>query len=262
MPISLPVPVRRISQPEFADLSFEVMRHVFAIHNEIGRFFDEKIYKRELANRLPGVQLEIPIDLTFRSFQKRYFIDVLVNGAGIFEFKAVDSLAGRHRAQLLNYLLLCDLFHGKLINVRPEDIQHEFVNTHWLHSARTCFDVDSTRWNASLPGSGQLHDFLTAFLHDLGTGLALELYDEAVEGCFGGIDRMEADVGVEIGGRQVGQQRFRLITSDVAVKITGLDGPLGPFEVHARRLLAHVNLRAIAWVNINMKKVTLVTLER
>ena len=45
MPISLGIPVRRISQDEFSELSFEVMREVFAIHNEIGRFFDEKIYK-------------------------------------------------------------------------------------------------------------------------------------------------------------------------------------------------------------------------
>jgi len=41
MPIALRVPVRRLSQREFGEIAFEVMRHVFAIHNEIGRFFDE-----------------------------------------------------------------------------------------------------------------------------------------------------------------------------------------------------------------------------
>jgi hypothetical protein len=30
MPISLGVPIRRISQLEFGELAFEVMRHVFA----------------------------------------------------------------------------------------------------------------------------------------------------------------------------------------------------------------------------------------
>jgi hypothetical protein len=57
MAVTLPIPIRRLSQSEFGELAFDVMRHVFAIHNEIGRFFDEKIYKRELARRLPRVRL-------------------------------------------------------------------------------------------------------------------------------------------------------------------------------------------------------------
>ena len=43
-------PVRRLSQDEFGELSYAVMAHVFEIHNEFGRFFDERIYKRELAS--------------------------------------------------------------------------------------------------------------------------------------------------------------------------------------------------------------------
>jgi hypothetical protein len=45
---------------------------------EMGRFFDEKIYKQELAHRLPDVHLEVPIDVAFESFQKRYWLDLLV----------------------------------------------------------------------------------------------------------------------------------------------------------------------------------------
>src|SRR5438046_2438687 len=108
MPISSLVPIRRMSQREFGDLSFEVMRHVFAIHNEIGRCFDERIYKCELANRLPGVHLEMPVEVRFESFKTLYFLDVLVGNGGLFEFKAADSFSPRHRAQLLQYLLLCD----------------------------------------------------------------------------------------------------------------------------------------------------------
>jgi hypothetical protein len=43
MPVLLRQPIRRLSQAEFGELSFEVMHHVFAIHNEVGRFFDERI---------------------------------------------------------------------------------------------------------------------------------------------------------------------------------------------------------------------------
>ena len=57
MPIKTRIPIRRISQLEFSEVAFEVMRHVFAIHNEVGRFFDEKIYKREL-ERAPEADRE------------------------------------------------------------------------------------------------------------------------------------------------------------------------------------------------------------
>ena len=262
MPISLRVPIRRLSQLEFGELAFDVMRHVFAIHNEIGRLFDENIYKRELAQRLPGVRLEEPIDITFDSFQKRYFIDVLVGDGGLFEFKAVEVLSRRHRAQLLHYLLLCDVGHGKLINVRPGDVQHEFVNSNWARADRSKFTVRSADWNAHLPGVTELRDLLTAMLHDLGSGLGTALYEEALTHFFGGIAKVEADVRVKVDGRDVGHQRCRLIAPGVALKITGFNGTLDAFEVHARRLLAHIDLRAIAWVNINMKEVTFTTLQR
>src|SRR6266516_5481559 len=71
MPISIPIPLRRLSQQEFGDIAYETMHHVFDIHHELGRFFDERIYKNELARRLPGVRLEVPIDLSFGSFGKR-----------------------------------------------------------------------------------------------------------------------------------------------------------------------------------------------
>lgn len=64
MPITTRIPLRRLTQEEFSEVAYEVMRHVFDIHNELGRFFDEKIYKRELAHRLPGVLLEEMINIT------------------------------------------------------------------------------------------------------------------------------------------------------------------------------------------------------
>ncbi|MBI2479004.1 MAG: GxxExxY protein, partial [Planctomycetia bacterium] len=174
------------------------MRHIFSIHNEIGRFFDEKIYKQELARRMAGVRLEEPIEVTFRTFRKPYFLDVLVADGGIFELKAVEALAGRHRAQLLNYLLLCDLAHGKLINVRPDVVEHEFVNTNWRYADRLKFAVAHERWNASIPGAAMLCEFLTAFLHDVGAGLEIAIYEEAAMHCFGGWEQIERDVRVQI----------------------------------------------------------------
>ncbi len=132
MPITTRIPLRRLNQSEFGDIAYEVMRHVFAIHNELGRFFDEKIYKAELAQRMSD----------------------------------------------------------------------------------------------------------------------------------GGSQQVEVDVPVAIDNHQLGQQRMRVIAPGVAFKITGLDHSLDDFETHARRLLEHVDLQAIAWVNINMKQVTFTTLTK
>ena len=87
MPIIPSLPTTRISQNEFKELASEVMRHVFDIHNEFGRLFDEQIYKRELAQRLPGVVLEAAVTVSHRSFAKTYYLDVLVNG--VFETPVV-----------------------------------------------------------------------------------------------------------------------------------------------------------------------------
>ena len=107
-----------------------------------------------------------------------------------------------------------------------------------------------------------MHDYLTGLLREIGSGLEIAMYEEAVVDHFGGPERVQVDVPVCIRGRQVGQQPMRLIAPGVALKITGFDHSLDEFETHARRLLAHVDIRAIAWVNINMKQVTYTTLTR
>jgi GxxExxY protein len=235
------------------------MRHIFAIHQGISRFFNEKIYKNELAHRLPAVRLEVPVDIAFDSFRKRYFLDVLVGDGGIFELKAVEALSARHRAQLLQYLLLCDVGHGKVVNVRSKDVQHGFVNTQWRHANRTRFDVQTAGWNAAVPGVGRFQEALVALLRDLGAGLGIALYEEAILHLVAGTI---GDVTVSVDGHAVGHQRVRLLTPGVAFKITGLNGALEPFEEHARLLLAHLDLHAIAWANVTMREVRFATLEK
>ena len=51
MPISSKHPIRRLSQQEFGDIAYEVMRHVFAVHQDLGRLFSEEIYQVEIAPR-------------------------------------------------------------------------------------------------------------------------------------------------------------------------------------------------------------------
>ncbi len=141
------------------------------IHNEIGRFFEEKIYKHSaLAHRMPGVRLEDPSKSHSARSARRFSSTSSSAMATVFEFKAVDAFSGRHRAQLIQYMMLADVAHGKLINVRPEVVDHEFVNTQWKHAEQIAFKIDTSRWNSTLPGMVQFQDFLTGLMRDLGAG--------------------------------------------------------------------------------------------
>ena len=94
------------------------MRHAFNVRRKLGRLFHEKIYHREIAFRIPDARCEVAVDVRFGDFCKTYYLDLLVAGGAIFELKAVEALAERHRRQLMHYLFLADLPHGKLVNLR------------------------------------------------------------------------------------------------------------------------------------------------
>jgi len=261
MPITPLHPVRRLSQAQFAELSYEVMRCVFEIHNEFGSFFDEKIYKRELASRFARVEIEFPIVVTHRTFSKTYYLDALIADGGPFEFKAVDQLGPTHRGQLYNYLLLLDLAHGKLVNLRQESVQHEFVNALLRPGERRQFEVSTDRWDRSIPGQDALVEWVVSMLQDWGTGLELRLYQAAVTYFLGGPDKVLRDVAVQGSRQKLGSQTMRLLAPGVAFKVTAFDQDLGRFETHARRMLGHTDLRAIVWINIGLHQVTFVTMQ-
>jgi GxxExxY protein len=59
--------------------------------------------------------------------------------------KVASALHERHRQQLIQYLMLTDLHHGKLINFGGEKVEHEFVNCHETTEHRRSFQVDLSR---------------------------------------------------------------------------------------------------------------------
>lgn len=237
------------------------MRHAFDIHRELGRFFDEGVYQGELTHRC-GARIEVPIEINFEGFRKVYFIDLVVEGGAIFEIKTAEGLHDRHRAQLLNYLLLLDFAHGKLINFRLEAVQHEFVNTTLLRCDRTTFDVDDRQWLACDPNT-DLKRFLVGMLREVGTGLDLKLYEEAVIHCLGGPNIAARMVDVVVDGRQAGRHETICTESGVAVKLTSLKADrMAAYEDHYRRLLNHANIEALHWVNLERSRVRFRTLRR
>ena len=263
MPILCSVPIPRLNQKQFGEISFRVMEHVFAIHRDFGRLFDERIYKRELARRLPGVRLETQVDVTHRTFTKRYFLDVLTAEGALFEFKATEGLTPRHRAQLLNYLLLLDLAHSKLVNLRPGEVQHEFINAAMTTAERRRFAIHRNDFDVQTPGAVALEAILIPLLEDFGTGLDLNFYEEAVTHLLGGETKVERDVEVvSDDGTTLGTQRLRLCAPEAAFRLTTFAAPPPSFADHCRRLLRHLPLEAVQWMNIANHVITLTTVSR
>jgi GxxExxY protein len=237
MPVIIRTPVRRLSQAEFGEIAYSVMECVFQIHREMGRFFDEKIYKRELAHRHASVQLEVAIEITHATFRKLQYIDVLVESGAPFEFKAVEVFVSRHSAQLLHYMFLTELDHGKLVNVGRDSVEHQFINTTIRREDRVRFDVAVERWSDRPPGAARFREVLTALLRDWGAGLDLQLYEEALVHLLGGEAQVLADVEVRTPEHKLGHQKMRLAAPRVAFVLTALPEASTEYESHARRLL-------------------------
>ncbi len=120
MPISTPIPLRFYSQSEFGQVAYEVLHHAFEVHGLMGRNFDETIYRSTLKRILEGRAIEeMEICLTHRGFRKELYFDLVVDQGCPFELKAVSSLSDAHQSQLIQYLMLTGLSHGKLSTSEP-----------------------------------------------------------------------------------------------------------------------------------------------
>ncbi len=262
MPIEVQSECRRVSKEEFARVAYEAMGVFFDVHRDMGRLFAEQIYKREVAQRHGRIELEVPIDVTFDGFHKRYWIDMLVCGCTIFEVKVGRALAADHRAQLMNYLLLAGLSRGKLVNVRPASIEHEFVNALASVSDRTSFEVDDRNWLPASDRDAFWKEWLTGAIRDWGVDLEVSLYTEAIVHVLGGLENVERQIEVVMGERVIGPQNVLLTGPSTMLRVTAFRREPSLFEDHLRRFLKHTRLDAIQWVNVTRRQLTFRTLRR
>jgi GxxExxY protein len=246
---------------EFSARTYEVMGHAFDVQREMGRLFQEAVYQRELAFRIPDARSEVPVEVRCEEFCKTYYLDLLVGGGAVFELKAVQSLTESHRRQLLHYLFLTDLPHGKLINLRPERVQHEFVNNALTRSDRTSFDVDDCDWQDL--GTTRLKDRMVAVLRDWGAGLDTGLYEEVASHLCGQPPGEQANVEIRLAGRSLGLQAVRLAAPRIALRITALSPDGQPeYRAHLCRFLDHTDLDAVQWMNVTRHVVQFRTIEK
>ena len=261
MPIQCDGDFTRPTQRDFGAISYEVMKTVYEIHNELGRFFEEAVYKRELARRLSGVELEVPVIVSHADFSKIFRLDVLVDRCGLFEFKAVDAISPKHRGQVYNYLLLSDLPHGKVVNVRSEKVSKEFVNCRYRLQDLRSPDIDVERFDFNISGASFLYEHLVALIRDWGCGLDLTLYEEAITHFLGGDEEILLPMSVYGRHGHIHDQKVPQIAPGVSLRITAFPDRLAAFETHAQRLITHTSLSAIHWANITNKAVRFATIQ-
>ncbi len=250
MPISTSVPLRHYCQEEFGAVAYEVVQHAFRIHDELGRMFHESIYRSTLRQILDSRAIqEFEICLTHQGFRKDLYIDLVVDLGCPFELKAATSLTDAHQSQLIQYLILTGLSHGKLINFGSERVEHRFVNCHQVPEQRHQFQVVRIDWHGSGP-TDDLEQIVVSLVNDWGTGLSRSLYKEAIASLAGRDEQCEQFTETQWGGQHTGRQPVTLIESAVALEITCKKYDLDDYESHLRRFLSNTILQSILWVNI------------
>lgn len=262
MPISTVVPLRHFCQDEFGKVAYEVVHHAFAVHDSLGRIFHESVYRSTLHQILGYRSIqELEICLTHKGFRKELYVDLVVDLGCPFELKAASSLTDAHQSQLIQYLMLTGLSHGKLSNFGSERVEHRFVNCHETPDQRRKFQVEHINWCSNGPLEW-LEQTVVPLVSDWGTGLARSLYQEAIVALAGGAERCEQFAETQWHGKRTGRQPVNLLEPAVALEITCKKHNLNYYESHLRRFLSNTDLLSILWVNIISGNVRLQRIER
>ncbi len=93
----------------------------YAVYNELGFGFLEKVYENAMLIELKKLglncQRQVPIKVNYKNYLVGdYFADIVVNNKLILGLKATERLCEEHEAQLLNYLRATNIEIGLLFN--------------------------------------------------------------------------------------------------------------------------------------------------
>jgi GxxExxY protein len=113
---------------ELNALTEQVIGHSYAVWNELGFGFLEKVYENALALSLRSdgisVQTQKSIAVQFRGHVVgEYIADALVQDVVLLELKSCKAITEAHKAQCLNYLKATGLHTCLLINFGSDGVQ-------------------------------------------------------------------------------------------------------------------------------------------
>ena len=113
----------RDPDPEIEKWAHEVIGAAIEVHRHLGPGYLETVYQKalqiELSLRNVPFTPQKPVNLFYKGHPVgEGFIDILVADSLVVELKAVDALAGIHKAQVISYLQATGLHLGLLINFK------------------------------------------------------------------------------------------------------------------------------------------------
>jgi hypothetical protein len=188
--------------------------------------------------------------------------DLLFEQGALLEAKTAERLTPAHRSQTLSYLFLAGLHHARLVNLRPEKVEYEFISTGLTHEARQRFHIADQAWEKANSESLWLKEALHDLLSDWGAFLEVSLYREAITHFLGGVERVVRPVEVFSNGGSLGFQPMHLLAADTAFVFTGVTDLQQRLRDHQLRFLRHTPLRYIQWVNFNRHNIEFETLKK
>jgi GxxExxY protein len=266
MPISTTSSIKHCDQEAFHAVDKVATGLAYDIHNEYGRFLDESLYQKELAARLLekgfSVEKELRITVTLEDFTKDYYADFLINQGVIIETKTVEALTNTHKAQTLNYLFLCGLNHGTLLNFRTERVQHQFVSTSVSNEKRYNIQWYLNDWEPSTERCRLLYSILERSLKDWGTRLEPTLYRDVITYFLGGELDVVRNIEVNSSYGTLGAQSVYLVAPDVGFSVTAAIHRPEVAKIHHQRFLSHTSLNAMHWINLAGSSVSICTIHR
>ncbi len=107
--------------PGVDTLTEKIIGCAFTVSRGLGHGFLEMVYRNALWLELTANGLDVTKERAFPVLYRgekvgMYVADLVVDDTVIVELKAIDALAGAHRAQVLNYLKASRLPVGLLLN--------------------------------------------------------------------------------------------------------------------------------------------------
>jgi GxxExxY protein len=257
--------IKQISQDEFHTLDKVITGFAFEIHNELGRFCDEKIYQKILQDKCHNASInacrEVELTLTHKDFKKVYKLDLLIDNGIIYELKTVESLNNYHKQQLINYLLLTGIKHGKLLNFRASSVEYEFVSTTLTDESRYKFSIDSSQWQTTTNSCESLKSIMSDLLEKWGVFLDGRLYNEALVHFLGGCEKIICPVKIYFNNKAMGEQKVQLLNNETAFHLSTITKAFKGYENNIRKLIKHTNINTVQWINLNQRKITLKTIK-
>lgn len=117
----------------FKEESYQIIGCCFEVHKELGKGFNEIVYKDALEIEFRKKQIFYQREKEFRIEYKgieiphKYYADFVVLEKIILEIKAIEKLTSSNIKQTLNYLASSKLKLGILVNFGADSLQHQRI---------------------------------------------------------------------------------------------------------------------------------------